>query len=281
MLAPTLIGLGAFFIWPMIQTLYYSFTTWGGFGTHTWTGVQNYRSLAHDPNVVGALENTLILTAISLLGVPLAVMVAALLNRPNMHGLAIYRTLYFLPVVALPAAVALVWELLYDGNGGLINWILGQLHIHGKYWLSDPSVALYAIGAVAVWGSIGFNMVVLLGGLQSIPTQYYEAAQLDGAGKLRQFFSVTVPLLTPAIFFVTVMSVINSMQIFDLIYLMIGKSNPALQNTQTIVYLFYKTAFEDNNGGYASAIAFELLGLILVVTLVQFGLQKRWVHYEQ
>lgn len=280
LLAPTLVGLGMFFIWPIFQTFYYSFTTWSGFGAHTWTGLQNYGNLLRDPDVLGALRNTAILTAIALLGVPLATIVAALLNRPGMRGLTVYRTLYFLPVVALPAAVALVWELLYNGDGGLIDWLLGLVHIRGPFWLADPSVAIFAIGIVAVWSSVGFNMVILLAGIQNIPKTYYEASELDGAGKIRQFVYITVPLLTPTIFFVTIITVINALQTFDLIYLMIGRANPALGRTQTIVYLFYKTAFEDYNGGYASAIAFVLLAIILVATLIQFGLQRRWVHYE-
>ncbi|MFL6136131.1 MAG: carbohydrate ABC transporter permease [Nocardioidaceae bacterium] len=279
MLVPTLVGLGVFSLWPIFQTLYYSFTTWGAFGGHEWSGLENYRSLLSDSELLQALLNTVIFTAVTLTSVPLAIVVAALLNRPGMRGLAVYRTLYFLPVVTLPASVALMWKLLLSGDYGIVNWLLSLLHIDGPYWLSNPSTAIYALAAVSVWSSVGYNMVILLAGIQTIPRDYYEAAELDGAGKIRQFLSITVPLLTPSIFFVTVITVINSLQAFDLVYLMIGVNNPALDRSQTIVYLFYKTGFIDHDGGYAAAIAFVLMMAILVFTAVQFRLQKRWVHY--
>jgi multiple sugar transport system permease protein len=196
-----------------------------------------------------------------------------------MRGLGFYRTLYFLPVVTLPASVALMWKLLYSGDYGIINWLLGLVQIDGPYWLSDPSTALLAIAVVSVWSSVGYNMVILLAGMQTIPRDYYEAAELDGANRVRQFFSITVPLLTPSIFFVSVITVINSLQAFDLVYLMIAKNNPALDNSQTIVYLFYQRGFVEHNGGYAAAIAFLLMVVILIFTGIQFRLQRRWVHY--
>jgi multiple sugar transport system permease protein len=211
--------------------------------------------------------------------VPLAIIVAAVLNRPGMRGLGIYRTLYFLPVVTLPASVALMWKLLLSGDYGIVNWLLGLVHVNGPYWLSNPNTAIYALASVSVWSSVGYNMVILLAGIQTIPQDYYEAAELDGAGKVRQFLSITVPLLTPSIFFVTVITVINSLQAFDLVYLMIGVNNPALDKSETIVYLFYKTGFIDHNGGYAAAIAFVLMVAILIFTAIQFRLQRRWVHY--
>jgi len=279
LLVPTVLGLGVFSIWPTFQTLYYSFTTWGAFGGHVWSGLTNYVSMIQDPEVLGSLLNTAIFTVVTLISVPLAVVVAALLSRPGMRGLAIYRTLYFLPVVTLPASVALMWKLLYNGDYGMINWLLRLVGIDGPYWLSDPRTAIFAIAGVSLWSSIGYNMVILLAGIQTIPRDYYEAAQLDGAGKVAQFFYITVPLLTPAIFFVTVITIINSLQAFDLVYLMIGQSNPALGRSETMVYLFYEKGFIQSNGGYAAAIAFLLLSITLIFTAMQFRLQKRWVHY--
>lgn len=279
MLLPAGVGLGVFEIWPTFQTVYFSFTTWGAFGGHTWSGMDNYRQLVQDPDVLHAIINTAIITAISLLGVPLAVIVAALLTQPGMRGVTIYRTLYFLPVVTLPAAVALTWKWLFNGDYGLINWLLSKIGIQGPHWLSDPSTAIFAISIVGVWGSIGYNMVILLSGIQGIPGDYYEAAVLDGAGKVSQFLHVTVPLLTPSVFFVTVITVINSLQAFDLVYLMVGQNSPAIQRTETIVYLFYQRGFAEHNGGYAAAIGILLLFLTLILTAVQFRLQRRWVHY--
>jgi multiple sugar transport system permease protein len=276
---PTTVGLGVFSIWPIFQTFYFSFTTWGAFGGHDWSGLKNYQHALRDKELLQASINTLIYTGVALLSVPLAIIVAAVLNKPGLKGVGIYRTLYFLPVVTLPSAVALMWRLLYSGDYGIINWFLRLFGVTGPYWLSDPKVAVFAIGGVAVWSSLGYNMVILLAGMQAIPRDFYEAAEIDGAGGIRQFFSITVPLLTPSIFFVCVITVINALQAFDLIYLMINVNNPALPKTETVVYLFFQRAFVDHNGGYGAAIAFILMIVVLVLTAIQFRLQKRWVHY--
>lgn len=280
LVAPSLIGLGVFSIWPIFRTFYYSFTEWGAFGGHTWSGLDNYRTLFSDPEILRSLRNTLVFAVLSLLSVPIGIVVAALLNRPGLRGLGVYRTLYFLPVITLPSAVALMWKFVYNGDYGPLNQVLGAFGIDGPHWTSNPATALYAVAIVSIWSSIGYNMILLLAGMQTIPRQFYEAAEIDGAGKIRQFFSITVPMLSPTIFFVTVIGVINSLQAFDLIYVMIGKNNPALAQTETIVYLFYDKAFVQSNGGYAAAIAFLLLGIIIVFTGCQFWLQKKWVHYE-
>jgi multiple sugar transport system permease protein len=279
LIAPTGIGLAVFTIWPAIQTFGYSFTKWGAFGGHTWIGIDNYVTVLTDPVFGQALRNTLGLTAFALLGIPVSIFFAVLLNRRGLRGLTVYRTLFYLPVVSLPAAVGLVWSMLYSGDYGLINQALSIVGIDGPNWISSANTVLIAVGIVVVWGSIGYNMVLFLAGLQSIPADYYEAASLDGAGRLRQFVSITVPLLTPTTFFVTVVSVINSLQIFDLVYLMVGKLNPALPEARTVVYLFFQKGFQEGNGGYASALAFVLLVIIASVTVVQFRLQRRWVHY--
>ena len=279
LLLPAGLGLAVFEIWPTFQTLYYSFTSWGAFGGHAWSGLENYRTLIADSDVFHAIVNTAIITAITLLAVPISAVVAALLSLPGMRGVTIYRTLYFLPVVTLPAAVALTWKWLFNGDYGLINWLLSKIGIDGPHWLSDPATAIFAISIVGVWGSIGYNMVIFLSGIRGIPVDYYEAAELDGAGRLAQFFHVTVPLLTPSIFFVTVITVINSLQAFDLIYLMVGQQSPAIERTETLVYLFYQRGFAEHDGGYAAAIGVLLLIATLILTAAQFRLQKRWVHY--
>ena len=278
-LAPTALGLGVFYLWPVVQTLYYSFTTWGPFGGHTWSGLDNYRQILHDPDLRSAFENTAWYCLLGLLGIPVSLALAAVLGRPGRRGVAAYRTLMFLPVVTMPAAVAIVWRWLYNGDYGLINALLRKVGIHGTYWISDPHTALIAVVVVGIWSTVGYNMVILMAGLQSIPRQYYEAAEVDGAGPVRQFFALTVPLLSPSLFFVTVLSVIGSLQTFDLVYMLIGRTNPALPQTRTVVYLFYQDAFIDNNRGYAAAMAFLLLLVIVAVTAVQFRLQRRWVHY--
>lgn len=278
-IGPTVAGLAVFYAWPAIRTLYFSFTEWGPFGGSTWVGGANYVKLATDPDLLRALGNTFVYTAVVLLGIPIAIVVAALLNQ-NIRGVGVYRTLYFLPVVTMPAAIALVWRMLYNGDYGIINYFLGLIGVHGASWLNDPRTALLAVAVVGIWASIGYNVVIFTAGLKSIPAEIYDAASIDGAGRIRQFRHVTLPLLTPSIFFVSVLTVITTFQVFDLIYIMVPKSSPGLPATRSIVYLFYEAGFVENQRGYAAAVAFVLLAIILVLTVIQFRLQRRWVHYE-
>jgi multiple sugar transport system permease protein len=277
---PTALGIAVFYLWPTVRTLIISFTKSGPFGSSEWVGIENYTRLFQDPELIGALRNTAIYTVIALIGIPLAVGIAALLNTAGLQGRSAYRTLYFIPVVTMPAAIALVWRMIYNGDYGVLNSALAVVGIDGRSWLTDPSTALVAIAVVGIWAGLGTNIVIFLAGLQGIPDTIMEAADLDGAGPIRKFFSITIPLLSPSIFFVSVISVIGALQVFDLIYMMLGRSNPAMPNTRTVVYLFYEAGFLDNDRGYAAAIAFLLLVIILVLTVVQFRLQKRWVHYE-
>lgn len=280
MIAPLLIGLLIFYIWPVFQTMFFSFTHWGAFGKYKWSGLSNYQSMLQDPELGRALLNTLIYTALSVVGGIIVSLFFAVLLNQKIRGVGIYRTLYFLPVVTIPGAVAVIWRWLYNGDYGLINYFLGLVGIKGTSWLTDVRTALYAVVVVAIWGAVGNNMVLFLAGLQGISRTYLEAAAIDGANPFRKFFHVTLPLLTPTIFFVTVTSLINAFQVFDLIYMMFGQNSPALPAGETIVYLFYQHAFISNDKGYASAIAVFLFFIILLVTIIQLRLQKRWVHYD-
>jgi multiple sugar transport system permease protein len=282
MIAPVGLGLGVFYLWPLVRTVYFSFTEWGAFGGHTWAGLENYRTLLADPDLAGALRNTFVYTAIVLLAVPLSIVLAVLLNVRGLRGVGVYRTLYFLPVVTMPAAIAMLWRWIYNGDYGVLNYLLSLAGIDGPHWVANPDLLLYSMAVVGIWMVLGYNAVIFLAGLQGIPEHYYEAAELDGAGRVRQFFSITLPLLSPSIFFVTVLSVIGSLQMFDLLFMMTGGVNGQLARDQnrTIVYLFYRKAFEQNEQGYGAAIAVVLLVVILALTAVQFRLQKRWVHYE-
>jgi multiple sugar transport system permease protein len=283
-IAPTGIGLAIFYLWPVLQTAYFSFTEWGAFGGHTWTGLDNYTRLLEDPEVGRALVNTLTYTVLGLVSIPLAVVFAALLNRKGLRAVGVYRTLFFLPVVTMPVAVAMVWRWLYNGDYGLINYLLSLIGIDGPNWVADPDTAMYALVVVGIWSSLGYNLIIFLAGMQAIPKEYYEAAAIDGASPLAQFFRVTIPLLSPTAFFVSIISVVGSLQLFDLVYVMAGsgqaaRSNPAMPRIQTVVGLFYDKAFYTNDRGYAAAIVMALLVLIVVFTAIQFRLQKRWVHY--
>ena len=280
MIAPTGLGLAAFYLWPLVRTVYFSFTEWGAFGGYTFSGLDNYRRLLDDPELLGALRNTFLYAGLVLLVVPLSILVAALLNTRGLRGVGLYRTLYFLPVVTMPAAVAMLWRWIYNGDYGVLNYLLSLVGIDGPYWVSDPDWLLWSMAVVGIWMLLGYNTVIFVAGLQSIPEHYYEAAAIDGAGRIRQFFSVTLPLLSPSIFFVTVITTITTLQMFDLLYLMTSKVSLARTENQTIVYLFYKQAFIENERGYAAAIAVVLLLIVLALTALQFRMQKRWVHYE-
>ncbi|MET8005354.1 carbohydrate ABC transporter permease [Nonomuraea glycinis] len=283
-IAPTGLGLAIFNLWPVAQTAYFSFTEWGAFGGHTWTGLDNYTRLFADPEVGRAMLNTLTYTALGLIGIPLAIVFAALINRPGLRGVSVYRTAFFLPVVTMPVAVAMLWRWLYNGDYGLVNQALAVVGVDGPNWIADPATAMYALVVVGIWSSIGYNLIIFLAGMQAIPKELYEAAAMDGAGRVRQFFAITLPMLSPTAFFISIISVIGSLQLFDLVFVMTGsgqaaRANPAYARLQTVVQLFYERAFVTNDRGYAAAIVIALLVLIAALTVVQFRLQRRWVHY--
>lgn len=280
MIAPTFLGICLFAIWPIIQSFYLSFTTWGSFGQYRWTGLDNYRRLASDVDMWLAIKNTFIFTVVSVpLSISIAIVIAVLLNQ-QVRGVGVYRLLFYLPVITMPAASAMIWKWLYNGDYGMINYVLSWFGFQGRYWLQDPDTAIHALIVVAVWGSLGMNMVILLSGLQGISSSYYEAASIDGAGVLSKFFRITLPLLTPTIFFLIIISIINKLQLFELIFMMIGETGLAINQTQTVVFLFYQEGFINGDKGYAAAIILVLFLIIMLFTAVQFWLQKKWVHYE-
>ena len=278
---PTMIGLIVLNIIPIFQTIYQSFFKTGAFGRgNIFIGLDNYRRLFSDASVWQALINTLKYAIVEVpFSIIIALVIAVLLNQ-KMKGRSIYRAIYFLPMVVAPAAVSMVWKWLFNSEFGLLNHILNSLGIKSVYWLSNPKIAIYSIAIVGIWTVIGYNMVLFLAGLQEIPKDYYEAAQIDGANGIQQFFKITVPLISPTMFFVVVTRVIASLQVFDSIFMMINRSSPALPKTQSLVYLFYRYAFVENNKGYGSSIVVLLLTLIMMITVVQMFAQKKWVHYN-
>ncbi len=256
-------------------------TNSNGFNEPKFVGFANYLKIFKMPEIGKAALNTTVYTvATVLVGTFLSLLVAVALNE-KLKGRSIFRTLYFLPVVSTPAAIAMVWNWLLNDQFGLVNYFLGFFGIKGPNWLGDSRWALTSVIIVGIWSLVGYNMILLLGGLQDIPNEYYEAAKIDGAGKARQLFSITMPLLSPTLFFVLVTSVISSMQVFDLIYMLIDRSNPVGQDTQSIVYLFYRETFIKGNEGLGSAIAVVLLVVILILTMVMMKLQKKWVTYDR
>lgn len=279
-IAPLMIGLLVFYYFAFFQNFYYSFTELGSFGAPEFIGFDNYIRLFQDVKFYQALKNTLTYVVI---GVPSIVILstgAAILINSQIKGRTFFRTALFLPAVTMPAAIGLLWRWLYNYEFGIINFILGKLGLDSVAWLSDPDIVIYAITIVLVWTMISTQMIIILAGLQGISKVYYEAAQIDGANKFQTLFRVTIPLLTPTLFFVTVMSIINVFQIFDFIFLMIQPTALSMKYAMSLVYYFYDRAFITFEKGYASAVSMMLFIIILVITLIQMKLQKKWVHYS-
>ncbi len=281
MVAPTIIGLIVLNIIPILQTLKMSFFKSGDFGRgDIFVGLANYQKMFADEQVRLATWNTLKYTLLVVpITVVLATVLATLLNS-NIKGKHIYRTLYFLPMVAAPAAVTMVWKWLYNTDFGLINYILGKGGLGPVNWIEDPKIAIFSIAAVGIWSTVGYSMILILAGLQEIPTDFYEAARIDGASQVRQFFAITLPMVSPTLFFVVVTSIIQAMQVFDSIYMMEGVTSPAYKNTVSLVYLFYNNSFKYSDKGYGSTIVMLLLVIIMIITVIQMKIQKKWVHYN-
>lgn len=281
MVAPTIIGLIVLNIIPIFQTLKMSFHKSGDFGRNDiFVGFENYQRMLGDTQVWQATWNTFKYT---LLVVPatvtLAIFLAVLLNS-KIRGKHLYRTIFFLPMVAAPAAVTMVWKWLYNTDFGLINFVLGKMGIGRINWIEDPKIAMYSIALIGIWSTVGYSMILILAGLQEIPKDYYEAAKIDGASPAKQFFQITLPLVSPTLFFVVVTSIIQSMQVFDVIYMMEDIRSPAYDKTVSLVYLFYNNSFKYTDKGYGSTIVILLLVIILLITALQMKAQKKWVYYH-
>lgn len=275
-----MIGITVFYLGPMVMSLVLSMTRWSAFESPTFVGMENHRRVWGDPEVWRAALNNLVYTGVVLLGVPIAVFFAGLLARPGLKFTKVYRALFFLPYIAMPTAIAMVWRMIFNREFGVVNMILRAIGGPAPAWLTTEWLALLVVAMVALWMAIGFKLIILLAGLQAIPPELYEAASLDGASSWRQFWHVTVPLLTPSIFFLTVTTAIGGFQVFDLVYALLGESNPVIHESQSLVFLFYHAAFPGDDKGWASALALLILLIVSLFTLIQFLFQKWWVHYE-
>ena len=276
MVAPTIIGLFVLNIWPFIQTIYTSFCEHLGFGHYKFIGIQNYIDMFSNTEFWKATWNTVWFCVLTVpVGMVLALFVAMLLNT-KVKFKGGFRTIFFLPLVCAPAAVAMVWQWIFNGQYGILNQILGT----NIQWITNSRTAVVAVAIVSVWSSVGYDAVLLLAGLQNIPRTLYEANSIDGAGKIRQFFTITVPMISPSLFSVLIMRLMASMKVYDLIYMMSDETNPAMADMQSLMYLFYRSSFVAGDRGYGSAIVIWTVLLILLVTLIQFWGQKKWVTYD-
>lgn len=268
-LAPSLILFLIFRHGPAAFSFILSLFNWTMVDDPEFVGTQNFTHLAHDDIFWKALWNTVKYTLYAVPPDIVIAMILAVLINQQLRGMRIFRLAYFIPVVTSGALVAIVWRWLYQPRG-IFNGLLSQIGLEPQAWLTDPNLVLPSIAAMAVWKHVGFNMLILLAGLQSIPPELEEAARLDGAGRTRIFFNITLPLLRPVIVLVTILTTIGALQMFDAAFVMTG-GGPYYAST-TLVYYIYTKAFDQYQMGYGATIAFVLFLIILAATLVQ-----RWI----
>lgn len=275
---PQLIGMGLFVVLPFVASLVLAFADWDGLGELTWVGVDNFVAQLQDPLLGRSILNTLLIAIVTVpIGLGLAVIVAVALERLKTR--ALYLVLFFSPVVTATVAIAMIWQQMFRVDGVLSTTIAKVFGIDPPNWLQDPRLALLAVCIVTIWSSLGLNVVIFLAGLQNISPSVIEAARIDGAGAVRLLLSIRLPLLSPIVFFSSVIAFISSLQTFDIVYVLVSGGGPD-NATRTIVYHIYDLGFGRFEFGPSSAASIILLVLTLVITAIQFAAQKKFVHYE-
>jgi multiple sugar transport system permease protein len=278
LLFPTLVGIIFGTFGSIFATLLISFTNWDLLTEPQWVGLTNYVKLFTNEDMYKSLTNTF---KFSLLYVPgvvvISIFVAILMNR-KIRGVSLFRTAYFLPVVTSAVAAALVWQMIYGRDTGLLNYIIEHLGGKPVCWFCTKN-ALYSVIIVNIWGAIGEGMIIFLAGLQAIPRDYFEAATVDGANESQQFFRITLPLITPSIFFQTLITTINAFQAYEYIY-MLTRRGQGDSSVPVVVFSIYRNAFNFFRMGQASALAIELAVIVIALMAVYFWLERRFVVYE-
>jgi len=278
MVAPMLLGLGIFFYFSLGTSFFISLTKWDVLTPPELIGLRNYIYLFNDPTFQKTLWNTV---RYALMVVPFGMLVSltlALALNTKIRFQKLYRLIYFLPVLTMPVTISIIWKWIYSPDFGPLNQFLHLFGAGRLLWLSDVHLAMPALVIMGIWMGSGYGMIIFLAGLQNIPREFYEAAEVDGANYWQKQLYITLPLLTPTIFFNTVTSLISAFQVFDIVYTM-TKGGP-LDSTRTMVYTIYDNGFHFFKMGLASAAAWILFVIILVVTIIQFWSQKKWVHYS-
>lgn len=281
-LLPAAAVLFVFHIYPVIYAGWLSLWKWNMISPNReWMGLQNYTDLFADPLFAKSLANTLYYVAGTVpTGMALALLIAVLLNS-KIKGLGIYRTVYFLPVVTAINAVAIIWTWIYAPDDfGLLNAVLGLFGVSTQQWLLTPQLVMPALIIMSVWKGLGYNVVIFLAGLQNIAPEYYEAAAIDGANAWKRFWHITLPLLSPTSFFILIISVIGSFQVFSQVYIMFPDGSGPLNSALVVVYYLFQNAFLYYQMGFAAAIAYVLFFIIFALTMLQrYALGTR-VHYD-
>lgn len=279
-ITPVLIGVAAFQAYPVLFSAYISLTEWNLLTPPKFIGWANFKDLLlNDPTFRTSLINTTVYALGTVVpGIVLALIFASLLNR-GIRGRTVYRAIYFIPVVAPAVSAAILWTWLYQPDFGIVNFLLHLVGINGPPWLASTTWAMPAVIIMGVWQSLGNSIVILLAGLQNISRTYYEAAEIDGAGSFQSFRHITLPLVSPSVFFVLVLSTINAFQVFTSIYIMTG-GGPANATISVVMYL-YQAAFQNQEMGSAAAMAYLLFAILAALTALNFYLQRLWVFYEE
>ena len=276
-IGPQVVGMAVFVLLPFVASLVLAFASWDGLTELTWVGFENFTSQMQDELLLRSIVNTLIIAVVTVpIGLGLAVIIAVALEKLKTRTL--YLILFFAPVVTSTVAVAMIWQQMFRVDGVLSETIAKVFGIAPPDWLGDPRLALLAVCIVSIWSSLGLNVIIFLAGLQNISPSVIEAARIDGAGAWRLFRSIRMPLLSPIIFFSSIVAFISSLQTFDTVFVLTADAGPD-NATRTIVYHIYDLGFGRFEFGPASAASVILLVLTLVITAVQFGAQK-FVHYE-
>ncbi|WP_373141327.1 carbohydrate ABC transporter permease [Mycobacterium marinum] len=274
--APNLAAVAVFLLFPLGFSLYMSFQNWDLFRAPTFVGLQNFAKLfTSDPLFLIALRNSVVYTAGTVVPtVLISLVVAAVLNR-KVAGIGVFRTIVFLPLAISSVVMAVVWQFVFDTNNGLLNIILGWIGVGPVPWLIEPRWAMVSLCLVSVWRSVPFATVVLLAAMQGVPETVYEAAKIDGAGEIRQFVSITVPLIRGAMSFVVVISIIHAFQAFDLVYVLTGPNGGPETGTYVLGIMLFQHAFSFLEFGYASALAWVIFAILLVLTVLQLRITRR------
>ena len=274
--APNLGAIAVFLLFPLGFSLYMSFQKWDLFTPPKFVGAANYRNLfSADPLFLIAVRNTVIFTVGTLVPtVAISLVVAATLNR-KIKGIGLFRTALFLPLAISSVVMAVVWQYVFNTDNGLLNIMLGWIGLGPVPWLIDPKWAMVSLCTVSVWKSVPFATVILLAAMRGVPETIYQAARIDGASELRQFFAITVPLIRGALWFVVVISIINAFQAFDQVYVLTGGHGGPETGTYVLGIMLFQHAFAFLDFGYASALAWVMFAILLVLTALQLRLARR------
>ena len=279
-LAPNFILVMLFTFIPAAGGLALSTAEWDVFSEPKFVGAENYVDLVDDDDFWIALRNTIVYTFTTVpVSIVLSLVLAIVLNE-KLPGTLFFRTIFFIPVIMSGVLVSHTWQWLFNADYGPLNYFLWQIGIQGPRWLNDPRWSLVAVVIVTIWKSLGFNMIILLAGLQDVPRTFYDAAKIDGAGSWAEFRHVTLPMIAAPMFFAVVISIINSFQVFDIVYLMTNGGGPGRSSLVMVQYI-YEIAFEYFEMGYASAIATVFFAIILFFTAAQWFSRRRWVYSEE